>query len=83
MLTIDLYLFKQDTVIDAGKYDGSLGIISAISALKVLKISGRLGELKRPVEVCPLIYRIIELIYSFVANRDNKQETFVIIHFTQ
>ncbi|CAH8275971.1 unnamed protein product [Arabidopsis lyrata] len=41
----------MDTVIDAGKYDGSLGIISAISALKVLKISGRLGELKRPVEV--------------------------------
>ncbi|AEE84269.1 hyuC-like protein [Arabidopsis thaliana] len=41
----------MDTVIDAGKYDGSLGIISAISALKVLKIDGRLGELKRPVEV--------------------------------
>ncbi|CAH2078475.1 unnamed protein product [Thlaspi arvense] len=40
-----------DTVIDAGKYDGSLGIISAISALKVLKVNGKLGELKRPVEV--------------------------------
>ncbi|KAL0729770.1 hypothetical protein Bca4012_025863 [Brassica carinata] len=41
----------MDTVIDAGKYDGSLGIISAISALKVLKVNGKLGELKRPVEV--------------------------------
>lgn len=56
MLTIGLCLSKQDTVIDAGKYDGSLGIISAISALKVLNINGRLSELKRPVEVCPLMF---------------------------
>ncbi|CAN8325361.1 unnamed protein product [Cochlearia groenlandica] len=41
----------MDTVIDAGKYDGSIGIISAISALKVLKVNGKLRELKRPVEV--------------------------------
>ncbi|KAL0912274.1 hypothetical protein M5K25_018236 [Dendrobium thyrsiflorum] len=41
----------MDTVIDAGMYDGSLGIICAISALKVLKVSGKLGKLSRPVEV--------------------------------
>ncbi|KAE8655605.1 putative allantoate deiminase [Hibiscus syriacus] len=38
-----------DTVVDAGIFDGSLGIISAISALKALKSNGKLGELKRPV----------------------------------
>jgi len=41
----------MDTVIDAGMYDGSLGIISAISALKVLKVTGNLQRLARPVEV--------------------------------
>jgi len=41
----------MDTVIDAGMYDGSLGIISAISALKVLKVTGKLQRLTRPVEV--------------------------------
>ncbi|XP_039053765.1 allantoate deiminase 2-like, partial [Hibiscus syriacus] len=41
----------MDTVVDAGIFDGSLGIISAISALKALKSNGKLGELKRPVEV--------------------------------
>ncbi|XP_022859927.1 allantoate deiminase 2-like isoform X2 [Olea europaea var. sylvestris] len=40
-----------DTVIDAGMYDGALGIITAISALKVLNITGRIGRLRRPVEV--------------------------------
>ncbi|XP_047337730.1 allantoate deiminase 2 [Impatiens glandulifera] len=40
-----------DTVIDAGKFDGALGIVSALSALKVLKISGQLESLKHPVEV--------------------------------
>lgn len=40
-----------DTVVDAGMFDGSLGIISAISALKALKSNGKLNELKRPVEV--------------------------------
>ncbi|KAJ4977287.1 hypothetical protein NE237_002393 [Protea cynaroides] len=40
-----------DTVIDAGIYDGPLGILCAVSALKVLKINGNLGKLKRPVEV--------------------------------
>ncbi|KAL5731308.1 allantoate deiminase [Ranunculus cassubicifolius] len=40
-----------DTVIDAGKFDGSLGIVCAVSALKVLKVNGKLGKLRRPVEV--------------------------------
>nr|QEE59984.1 peptidase M20/M25/M40 family protein [Betula platyphylla] len=40
-----------DTVVDAGIFDGSLGIISALSALKVLKINGILGKLRRPIEV--------------------------------
>ncbi|XP_059625533.1 allantoate deiminase 1 isoform X2 [Cornus florida] len=40
-----------DTVIDAGMFDGALGIVSALSALKVLNITGRLGKLRRPVEV--------------------------------
>ncbi|GAV69227.1 Peptidase_M20 domain-containing protein/M20_dimer domain-containing protein [Cephalotus follicularis] len=40
-----------DTVVDAGKFDGSLGIISAISAMKVLKINGKMEKLKRPVEI--------------------------------
>ncbi|OVA15698.1 Peptidase M20 [Macleaya cordata] len=40
-----------DTVIDAGIFDGPLGIVCAVSALKVLKISGKLGNLKRPIEV--------------------------------
>ncbi|THU72866.1 hypothetical protein C4D60_Mb04t16730 [Musa balbisiana] len=39
------------TVVDAGKFDGSLGIICAISALKVLKTIGKLHKLSRPVEV--------------------------------
>ncbi|XP_062161510.1 allantoate deiminase 2 [Alnus glutinosa] len=40
-----------DTVVDAGIFDGSLGIICALSALKVLKINGTLGKLTRPIEV--------------------------------
>ncbi|GER33153.1 allantoate amidohydrolase [Striga asiatica] len=40
-----------DTVIDAGMFDGALGIISALSALKVLHMKGTLGKLERPVEV--------------------------------
>ncbi|GFQ00858.1 allantoate deiminase [Phtheirospermum japonicum] len=40
-----------DTVIDAGMFDGALGIITALSALKVLNIKGTVGKLKRPVEV--------------------------------
>lgn len=40
-----------DTVVDAGIFDGPLGIVSAISALKVLKNNEKLRELKRPVEV--------------------------------
>ncbi|XP_057430788.1 allantoate deiminase 2 isoform X1 [Lotus japonicus] len=41
----------MDTVVDAGKFDGSLGIISAISALKVMHDNGKLQKLRRPVEV--------------------------------
>uniref|UniRef100_A0A2P2L3L7 Allantoate deiminase isoform X2 n=1 Tax=Rhizophora mucronata TaxID=61149 RepID=A0A2P2L3L7_RHIMU len=41
----------MDTVVDAGIFDGSLGIISALSALKVLKNNGMLRKLKRPIEV--------------------------------
>ncbi|KAL5539657.1 hypothetical protein UlMin_044815 [Ulmus minor] len=40
-----------DTVVDAGIFDGSLGIVSALAALKVLNTNGKLGTLKRPVEV--------------------------------
>ncbi|GMH20494.1 hypothetical protein Nepgr_022335 [Nepenthes gracilis] len=40
-----------DTVIDAGKFDGALGIISTISALKVLNLNQKLGKLRRPLEV--------------------------------
>ena len=32
-------------------FDGALGIISAISALKVLNVTGRSRHLKHPVEV--------------------------------
>lgn len=41
----------MDTVVDAGAYDGSLGIISAISAVKVLNVTGKLEKLRRPIEV--------------------------------
>lgn len=40
-----------DTVIDAGMYDGSLGIVCALAAIKVLKTIGKVEELPRPVEV--------------------------------
>lgn len=40
---------------DAGIFDGSLGIISALSALKVLKINGTLGKLRRPIEVSEIL----------------------------
>ncbi|XP_050260793.1 allantoate deiminase 2-like [Quercus robur] len=40
-----------DTVVDAGIFDGSLGIISALSALKVLNVNGTMGKLRRPIEV--------------------------------
>ncbi|KAJ6825362.1 putative allantoate deiminase [Iris pallida] len=40
-----------DTVIDAGMYDGSMGVVCAISALKVFKLNGMQGKLQRPVEV--------------------------------
>ncbi|XP_056159926.1 allantoate deiminase 2 isoform X3 [Syzygium oleosum] len=48
--TLVLCLTK-DTVVDAGIFDGSLGVVSAISALKVLKARGKLGNLLQPVEV--------------------------------
>ncbi|KAM4097964.1 hypothetical protein ACJW30_07G041000 [Castanea mollissima] len=40
-----------DTVVDAGIFDGSLGIISALSALKVLSVNGTMGKLRRLIEV--------------------------------
>ncbi|KAI7751442.1 hypothetical protein M8C21_022925 [Ambrosia artemisiifolia] len=40
-----------DTVVDAGMFDGALGIITAISAIKVLNVTGRLKHLRHPVEV--------------------------------
>lgn len=49
--TISYSVFFQDTVIDAGKFDGSLGIICALSALKVLNRTNGMGRLKRPIEV--------------------------------
>ncbi|KAF7104093.1 hypothetical protein CFC21_105018 [Triticum aestivum] len=45
----------MDTVIDAGMYDGALGIICAISALKVLRVTGKLQRLTRPVEHSVLV----------------------------
>ncbi|KAL2643548.1 hypothetical protein R1flu_011135 [Riccia fluitans] len=41
----------MDTVIDAGRYDGALGIISAIAAVKALQKSGKLREYPRPIEI--------------------------------
>lgn len=40
----------MDTVIDGGKYDGALGAITPISAVKALLLS-RKGKLLRPIEV--------------------------------
>ena len=48
---VDISYLSQDTVIDAGKFDGSLGIVCALSALKVLNMTNRMGRLRRPVEV--------------------------------
>ncbi|KAL2900681.1 Allantoate deiminase 2 [Bienertia sinuspersici] len=41
----------MDTVVDGGKFDGALGIVSAISAMKVLKVTEKLVKLRHPVEV--------------------------------
>jgi allantoate deiminase len=48
----------QDTVVDAGMYDGTLGIICAISAVKALKISGKLEKLQRPIEVISFVIEV-------------------------
>ncbi|KAH7365903.1 hypothetical protein KP509_18G052300 [Ceratopteris richardii] len=40
-----------DTVIDAGKYDGALGIIVAIAAVKSLHVHGLLEKFPRPIEI--------------------------------
>lgn len=42
---------EQDTVIDAGRYDGALGIVTAIAAVKALKVEGKLQQFPRPIEV--------------------------------
>nr|POF10672.1 allantoate deiminase [Quercus suber] len=44
-----------DTVVDDGIYDGSLGIVSALSALKVLNVNGMLGKLRWPIEASDCI----------------------------
>ncbi|KAK7859887.1 allantoate deiminase 2, partial [Quercus suber] len=49
----------KDTVVDAGIYDGSLGIISALSALKVLNVNGTLGKLRRPIEANSVLSSIV------------------------
>jgi hypothetical protein len=54
LIIVDTY-FGQDTVIDAGKCDGALGIVSAISALKVMHVNGKLQNLRRPVEVSQVV----------------------------
>ncbi|XP_024392183.1 allantoate deiminase 2 [Physcomitrium patens] len=41
----------MDTVIDAGRYDGALGIVTAIAAVKVLKVEGKLHQFPRPIEI--------------------------------
>lgn len=42
----------QDTVIDAGKYDGTLGVVTSIAAVKALLQGGRTAPLlKRPIEL--------------------------------
>ncbi|GJX45490.1 allantoate deiminase 2, partial [Tanacetum coccineum] len=43
--------YAFDTVVDVGLFDGALGVISAISALKMLNVTKRLRHLKHPVEV--------------------------------
>lgn len=63
---IKYFVFQQDTVIDAGFFDGSLGIICAISALKALNSSGRLGKLRRPVEVRHIKHVSLECQSSFM-----------------
>lgn len=40
-----------DTVIDAGRYDGALGIVTAIAAVKALKVEGKLQQFPRPIEI--------------------------------
>jgi allantoate deiminase len=43
-----------DTVIDAGYYDGALGILTAIAAVKVLNREGKSHLFPHPIEVCCL-----------------------------
>ena len=57
----------QDTVVDSGMYDGTLGIICAISAVKALKMSGQLEKLQRPIEV----YITFIMHGSFVMQNDS------------
>ncbi|KAJ7513462.1 hypothetical protein O6H91_23G000700 [Diphasiastrum complanatum] len=41
----------MDTVIGAGKYDGALGIVTAIAAVKSLNKKGKLFRFPRPIEI--------------------------------
>jgi len=60
----------MDTVIDAGMYDGALGIICSISAMKVLRVTGKLQRLTRPVEVRKFssVSRLILLFFQLKFN---------------
>ncbi|GJY97636.1 kinase-like domain, phloem protein 2-like protein, partial [Tanacetum coccineum] len=51
--------FHLDTVVDAAMFDGALGVISAISALKVLNVTGRLRHIKHPVEIIKQIHTMM------------------------
>lgn len=51
LFLIVLERVEQDTVIDAGRYDGALGIVTAIAAVKALKVEGKLQQFPRPIEV--------------------------------
>lgn len=55
-------------MIDAGRYDGALGVVSAIAAVKALQKSGRLVDYPRPIEVTTCIYSVL----VFVVNTSEK-----------
>lgn len=42
-------------MIDGGRYDGALGIVTAIAAVKGLKKEGKLRQFPRPIEVRELL----------------------------
>ena len=80
-LVLDCILIPQDTVIDAGIFDGALGIISALSALKVLNINGQLGKLRRPVEVFKIHNPVMVFLVKSFFRRALHCFTIVIMEF--